>query len=77
MPEVKNAKADMLSRLPTAVNVIEHDEQLYRVDYCKMLPVKAVDVARETNKDPVLKRVYKHTLRGWSKHGETELQPYH
>ena len=76
MPGVTNAEADMLPRLPIAVNVIDHDEQSYRIDYCEMLPVTAQDAARETKKDPVLKRVYEHALRGWPKHGETELQPY-
>ena len=76
MPGVTNAEANMLSRLPIAVNVIDHDEQLYGIDYCEMLPVTAGDVARETKKDPVLKRVYEHALRGWPKHGVTELQPY-
>ena len=56
--------------------MIDHGEQLYRIDYCEMLPVTAEDVARETKKDSVLKRVYEHALRGWPKHGETELQPY-
>ena len=74
VPGVTNAEADMLYRLPISVNVIDHHEQLYRNNYCEMLPVTAEDVAGETKKDPVLKRVYEHALRGWPKHGETELQ---
>ena len=43
VPGVTNAEANMLPRLPIAVNLIDQDEQLYRIDYCEMLPVTAED----------------------------------
>ena len=41
------------------------------------LPVKASDLASETNKDPLLKQVKQFTMKGWPEQvTQKALQPY-
>ena len=74
----ENKEADMLSRLPMEVNVIDPNQELYHVDYCENLPVTAAEVAQETKADPILRRAYQYTLSGWNwkSHMDPMLQPY-
>ena len=48
-------EADMLSRLPLTVNVIDPNHDLFKVDYCETLPVTAAEVARDTQFDPTIR----------------------
>ena len=54
----ENKEADMLSRLPMEVNVIDPNQELYHVDCCENLSVTAAEVAQETKADPILRRAY-------------------
>ena len=65
-PGMDNKEADLLSRLPLTVQVIDPNEQIYGIDYCEQLPVTAAEVAKETQTDPVLKKVYQYTMFGWT-----------
>ena len=77
--------ADGLSRLPAGpdrcfdrqnygkINMTE----LLQVEKLEKLPVKASDLATETNRDPVLKQVKNFILKGWPKQvTQKALQPY-
>ena len=81
-PEFKageeNKEADMLSRLPMEVNIIDPNQELYHVDCCKNLPVTAAEVARQTKADPILRRAFQYTLSGWNwkSHMDPRVQPY-
>ena len=74
----ENKEADMLSRLPMEVNVIDPNQELYHVDCCENLPVTAAEVAQETKADPILRRAFQYTLSGWNwkSHMYPRLQPY-
>ena len=74
----ENKEADMLSRLPMEVNVIDPNRELYHVDCCKNQPVTAAEVAQVTKADPILRRAYQYTLSGWNwkSHMDPRLQPY-
>ena len=50
-PGVENKEADLLSRLPIPVEVIDPNEQTSNVDYCEALPVTAAEIAKETQRD--------------------------
>ena len=73
-----NKEADMLSRLPVPVDVIDPNEEIYGLDYCEHLPVTSKEVATETSRDPVLRKAYQQTLCGWDFKANIppELQPY-
>ena len=73
-----NKEADILSRLPMEVNVIDPNQELYNVDCCENLPVTAAEVAQETKEDPIFRRAYQYTLSGWNRkiHMDPRLQPY-
>ncbi|XP_062514748.1 uncharacterized protein K02A2.6-like [Corticium candelabrum] len=66
----------MLSRLPLQVDVIDPNEQIYGINYMEQLPITAKEVAKETALDPVLRKVFTYTLRGWPYQRDTELLPY-
>ena len=78
MAEDENKKADMLSRLLMAVNVIDPNQKLYYVDCCENLPVTAAEAAQETKADPILSRAYQYALSrwNWKSHMDPRLQPY-
>ena len=41
-------------------------------------PIKAMDIARATLKDPLLSKVYQYTLNGWPEIcDDVELKPFH
>ena len=51
--------------------------ELLQVEKLEELPVKASDLAAETNRDPVLKQVKNFILKGWPKQvTQKALQPY-
>ena len=60
---VSNKEADLLSRLPIPVNVVDPNEQIYAIDHCEQLPVTAQDIAKELQRDSILRQVYEYTLR--------------
>ena len=68
-----NVEADMLSRLPLQVDVIDPNEQIYGIDYLEQLPITAKEVAKETALDPILRKVFTYTVRGWPYQRDTEL----
>ena len=58
---VDNKEVDLLSRLPIPMEVIDPNEEIYHVDYCDQLPVTATEIARETQRDPTLRKTYEYT----------------
>ena len=45
---VDNKEADLLTRFPIPMQVLDSNEEIYHVDYCDQLPVTATEIARET-----------------------------
>ena len=45
---VDNKDADLLSRLPIPMQMIDPNEEIYHVDYCNQLPATTTEIARET-----------------------------
>ncbi|KAL2088270.1 hypothetical protein ACEWY4_015169 [Coilia grayii] len=73
----QHSNADALSRLPVKPNVDVVSNPVYRVSYLEDLPITAREIAKETDKDPVLKVVKQLILTGWPKHVQDELlKPY-
>lgn len=73
----QHSNADALSRLPVKPSVNVASNPVYRVAYLEDLPVTAREIAKETDKDPVLKVVKQLVLTGWPKHIQDEtLKPY-
>jgi hypothetical protein len=82
--EYKNTKehfnADGLSWLPlpmtekedTAVDAAE----VFHATQLNILPVTSESVAKETQRDPILARVYDSIVKGWSARFEGD-KPYH
>jgi len=76
-----HANADLLSRLP--LPALEEDKKhidtvgLFHVQQIELLPLSASDLSKETQRDPVLSKVYQATLHGWSSDPEPELKAYH
>ncbi len=73
---VSNKEADLLSRLPIPVNVVDPNEKIYAIDHREQLPVTAQDIAKELQRDSILRQVYEYTLRGWKPNVSTQLLPY-
>ena len=44
---VDNKEADLLSRLPIPMQVIDPNEENYHVDYCDQLPVMVTEISRQ------------------------------
>ena len=73
----ENKEADLSSRLPLKVHVVDPNQKVYRLEYCDSnLPVSAAEVAKETQADPVLRKAYQLTLQGWRGRVDPSLQPY-
>ena len=53
-----NKEADVLSRLPIPVEVIDPNEQIFGVDYCEPLPMTANKIAKATQLNVVTRRAY-------------------
>ena len=76
--------ADALSRLPlqdqATNNNVEFPPELNNLfEFFDNTPVTAVDIARETQRDPVLKQVQRYVLDGWPdkiRDDSVELKPY-
>ena len=73
---VDNKEADLLSRLPIPMQVIDPNEEIYHVDYCDQLPVTATKIARETQRDPILRKAYEYTRSEWRTSEDSRLEPY-
>ena len=73
---VDNKEADLLSRLPIPMQVIDPNEEIYHVDYCDQLPVTVTEIARENQRDPILRKAYEYTRSGWRISGDPCLEPY-
>ena len=73
---VDNKEADLLSGLPKAVQMIDPNEEIYHVDYCDQLPVTATEIARETQRDSILRKAYEYTQSGWRTSEDPCLEPY-
>lgn len=73
-----NANADLLSRLPVTGKVeVDPDENYVFNTVVNELPVTAKIIARDTEKDQTLVKVYEYTMSGWpSSCDEPELRPY-
>ena len=54
----ENKEADLLSRLPLKVHVVDPNQEVHRLEYCDNLPVSAAEVAKETQAGPVLRKAY-------------------
>ena len=75
-PGVENKEADLLSRLPIPAEVIDPNEQTFNVDYCWALLVTAAEIAKEMQRDQILRRVYQYTKCGWGPNGEPVIEQY-
>ena len=73
---VDNKKADLLSRLPIPMQVIDPNEEIYHVDFCDQVPVTVTEIARETQRDPILRKAYEYIRSGWRTSGDQCLEPY-
>ncbi|KAM7315470.1 uncharacterized protein ISCGN_005253 [Ixodes scapularis] len=74
----ENVEADCFSRLPVEGRQ-ESDEKVE--SFCSLrllsLPVDSRDIARETARDPLLRRVYDYVLKGWPPYvGDQALKPW-
>ena len=58
------------------MQVIDPNEEIYHVDYCDQLPVTATKIARETQRDSILRKVYEYTRSGWTTSGDPCLELY-
>ena len=54
---------------------LQYTPGLDNVDPCETLPVTAAEVVRETQRDPVLRRVYQYTRCGWRHTSDIVLEP--
>ena len=59
-----NKEADLLSTMPIPLQVIDPNKEIYHVDYCDQLPVTTTEIARETQKDPILRKADEYTRSG-------------
>ena len=62
---VENKEADLLCKLPIPMKVIDPNEEIYHVEYCDQLPVTATEIARETQRDTILRKAYEYIRSGW------------
>lgn len=64
-----HTNADALSRLPVKSN--ENDEpdasDIFNIEQIENLHVTAMEIARETKRNPMLSCVYQHVTSGWKK----------
>lgn len=68
--------ADGLSRLPCK-NLTGVSDFLYSFNMINKVPLNALDIAREVNRDLVLLKVKDYTISGWPQHVSDEnLKPY-
>lgn len=75
----RHANADGLSRLPAKCAHKETDLKLHQVREIDVLPVTSDEIASETRKDSLLRRVYLLTMNGWNGTDALDkgLQPYY
>ena len=73
---VDNKDADLLSRLPIPMQIIDPNEEIYHVDYCDQLPATTTEIARETQRDPILRKAYEYTQSGWRTSRDPCLETY-
>ena len=73
-----HANADCLSRLPVQGTMeLEDPSTVFQVSFVEELPVTAADIARETNKDTTLAKVYQYVMEGWPhKVNKETLKPF-
>ena len=70
-----HANADGLSRLPLK-SQNSTSECLYTIGQIEALPTTVNHMAKETQRDPVLSRVYRYTISGWPTEFSKELKPF-
>lgn len=74
-----HTNADALSRLPMKSN--EYDEpdasDIFNIEQIENLPVTAMEIARETKRNPMLSCVYQHVTSGWKKPEDTYLMLFY
>ena len=78
-PGVCHANADVLSRLPlleAPTNVPIPGETVLLMESLEVLPLTAVQIARWTDRNPVLTKVRDNVQRGWQHSDEAVLHPY-
>ena len=69
-PSDKHGNADALFRLPlegdnSGIDAFDDTVCLLEQQQLTHLPIRAVDIQRETSSDPVLSKVYNFTVCGW------------
>ena len=70
-----HANADGLSRLPLK-SQIATAECFYTIGQIEALPTTVDHIARETQRDPTLKQVYRYTISGWPNEISKDLKPF-
>jgi hypothetical protein len=79
IPSKAIGHADALSRLPlTANGVSESEATIFNITQISKLPVDHKTIKTETQKDPILAKVFYYVQNGWPKTEElvSELNPY-
>ena len=75
-----HTNVDGLSRLPAETEDDEEDPvKILHVSQMETIPVTSRNIAQETIKDPILKKVLNYTMNGWdeiSEEDKNELEPY-
>ena len=76
-----HANADGLSRLPLPSTselptIATESVAIFNIAQIEALPITASEIAAATRKDPVISKVYKHTVSGWPNKTKEALQPY-
>ena len=79
-PTFKHSNADALSRLPLETMEDKADdlpsELVLLLENMDKLPITARAIAKWTQSDPILSRVYKYTQNGWPETRLTDLKGY-
>ena len=70
-----HANADGLSRLPLQSNV-SSSECVFTIGQIQALPTTAEHIARETQRDSKLSRVYRYVIDGWPKEVSEDLRVF-
>ncbi|XP_062592417.1 uncharacterized protein K02A2.6-like [Saccostrea cucullata] len=75
----KHTNADALSRLPMKSNDNDGPDasEIFNIEQIENLPVTAKKIAKETNRNPMLSRVYQHVTSGWIKPDDKSLMPFY
>lgn len=73
-PGKKLGNADSLSRMPTPST--EGEEEIFLLEPSDLIGINSKNIAKETDKDQMLKRIKFYLLHGWPDKVDSELLPF-